>query len=134
LTGAAYCWGANYYGQLGDAGMKFTAFAPELVVGSRIYSTLTAGSAHTCGSTTVGAAYCWGGNATGGLGDGTTTMQSSPVGVAGGVSLSSLSLGSYHTCGLAAGGAVYCWGGNGQGQLGDGTTTDRLMPIRVRSP
>jgi alpha-tubulin suppressor-like RCC1 family protein len=134
MAGVAYCWGYNFNGQLGNGGTSSGGLAPEAVADTRVYSTLTAGSYHTCGSITGGAAYCWGGNSSGGLGDGTTTMQFSPVAVAGGLSFSGLSIGSYHTCGLSAGGAVYCWGWNGRGQLGDGTTTDRPLPNRVRNP
>src|SRR5438128_28731 len=36
------------------------------------WTSLTAGIAHTCGLTSGGAAYCWGLNVSGGLGDGST--------------------------------------------------------------
>jgi alpha-tubulin suppressor-like RCC1 family protein len=38
---------------------------------------------HTCGITTGNKIYCWGDNAFGQLGDGTTTRRLSPVKVAG---------------------------------------------------
>ena len=92
---------------------------------------MSAGFVHTCGFTTAGAAYCWGFNIYGALGDGTTTDRSSPELVAGGVSFAAVSAGDGHTCGVTAAGAAYCWGDNSSGQLGDGTTTNRLTPVRV---
>ena len=95
------------------------------------FSTVSAGTYHTCGLAAVGAAYCWGFNGHGELGDGTTTNRSTPTLVAGSVSFLAISSGDTHTCGLAAAGAAYCWGDNSTGQLGDGTTTNRLAPTPV---
>ena len=129
--GAAYCWGYNLYGQLGD-GTTTDRSSPVLVAGSVSFAAVSAGVyGHTCGVPAGGAAYCWGPNPYGELGDGTTTNQSSPVLVAGGVSFAAVSAGGAHTCGVTAGGAAYCWGLNSKGQLGDGTTTNRSSPVLV---
>src|SRR5437667_86445 len=131
--GAAYCWGSNFSGQLGD-GTTTDRSSPVLVAGSVSFAAVrAAGNAFTCGVTSGGAAYCWGNNIYGQLGDGTTTNRSSPVLVTGGVSFAAVSAGGDggHTCGVPAGGAVSCWGYNGSGQLGDGTTTNRSSPVLV---
>jgi alpha-tubulin suppressor-like RCC1 family protein len=100
------------------------------VSGGLAFQALSAGDYHTCGLTTSGAAYCWGLNVSGQLGDGTTANRASPVAVSGGLVFQALRAGRYHTCGLTASGAGYCWGDNSSGQLGDGTGF-RVSPVAV---
>jgi alpha-tubulin suppressor-like RCC1 family protein len=80
--GAAYCWGANNYGQLGGPTTGHTATAPVGVAGGITFASLTGGRAHTCGLTSGGAAYCWGANNRGQLGDGSNADHAAPVAVA----------------------------------------------------
>ena len=94
------------------------------------FASVSAGQ-HSCGVTTVGAAYCWGYNGAGGLGDGTNTNSNVPVAVAGGHSFASVSASSLHSCGLTTAGTAYCWGYNYYGQLGDGTNTASNVPVAV---
>jgi alpha-tubulin suppressor-like RCC1 family protein len=84
---------------------------------------------HSCALTPAGAAYCWGVNGSGELGDGTQTDRTVPTAVSGSVVFSSLAAGRSTTCGLTADGSAYCWGLNGTGQIGDGTTTSRTTPV-----
>ena len=92
---------------------------------------MSAGTVSTCGLTTAGAAYCWGENGLGELGDGTEVDRSTPVPVAGGLSLTAVSVGGHHACGLTGAGEVYCWGDNQAGQLGSGTLDGSTVPIKV---
>ena len=81
---------------------------------------------------TVGhAAYCWGFNGYGRLGDGTTDPRLVPTLVAGGVSFDVVTAGNAHTCGISTDHVAYCWGWNERGQLGDGTTGQRLIPTAI---
>jgi len=130
--GGLRCWGANSYGQLGD-GTTTRRRVPTRVSG--LWSgvaAVSAGSWHTCALMDVGAVMCWGNNAYGRLGDGTTTERHAPVDVS---HLSSgaadISAGTAHTCALVSGGSVKCWGYNAYGQLGDGSRWGSDTPVDV---
>ena len=134
-AGAAYCWGFNADGELGDgSGTGQLTPVPVAAPPGVSFLAVSVGGNHSCGVTASGAAYCWGSNGAGELGDGTTTNQLSPVQVAGSVSFATLTAGFFHTCGVTAAGAAYCWGANSSGRLGDGTTTQRLTPVLVAAP
>ena len=131
-AGGAWCWGANFAGQLGD-GTTTTRPTPVAVsgLGSGVVS-VAAGEGHTCAATSTGALACWGGNAFGQLGDGTTTMRRVPVvvpGLANGVV--AVDSRSQSTCAVMTDGTVLCWGRNYYGELGDGTTMNRCLPTDV---
>jgi alpha-tubulin suppressor-like RCC1 family protein len=92
VAGAAYCWGAREFGQLGDGattgsqqcydgdlGLVDCSVVPVPVAGGLTFAAVSTGNASACGVTTEGAAYCWGANNAGQLGDGTKTNQAIPV-------------------------------------------------------
>ena len=81
-----------------------------------------------------GAAFCWGGNDRGQLGDASTITWPEPVPVVGGHVYTRIAVGAAHACGLRADGAAFCWGQNGWGELGDGTQTLRRAPTPVAKP
>lgn len=89
-AGAAYCWGANEYGELGtDTTIPscgtwnnlplWCSNVPVPVAGGIVFTSLALGQEFACGVDTSGIAYCWGRNDFGQLGDGTTTDRSTPV-------------------------------------------------------
>ena len=131
-AGAAYCWGYNAFGQVGD-GTTTDRAVPTAVLGGLTFTSLADGNAdHACGLTSGGAAYCWGFNGYGQLGDGTTTNRSGPVAVAGGLTFTQLAVSVNATCGRTSGGALYCWGSAGYGLYGDGVQgTVHLTPTAV---
>lgn len=130
--GDAYCWGENGLGMLGD-GTNINSNTPVIVNGGLDleFASISAGSAHTCAVTTAAAAYCWGSNSAGKLGDGTTTSSPTPVIVFGGLSFAGISARASHTCAMTTTGAGHCWGHNAEGQLGDGTNDDSSAPVAV---
>ena len=95
------------------------------------FTSIHSGIFHACGLLEDGAAYCWGRNSSGQLGDGTTASSVKPVRVSGGLTLRSLAVGDEHTCGVSTEGTAHCWGNNSRGQLGNGSTTRRVSPTPV---
>ncbi|MBL0124929.1 MAG: chromosome condensation regulator RCC1 [Betaproteobacteria bacterium] len=93
---------------------------------------ITAGGAHNCASTAAGGVVCWGINANGQLGDGTTIARSTPANVSslpfGSIALAA---GASHSCAVTSTGAVKCWGGNAHGQLGDNSIIQSPVPVDV---
>jgi alpha-tubulin suppressor-like RCC1 family protein len=81
-AGAAYCWGSNSKGQLGNGSVGGTSTVAVPVSGGLTFVSLSAGGAHTCGVTPDGAIYCWGSNSSGQLGDGTLIDRATPVRIA----------------------------------------------------
>lgn len=104
---------------------------PEPPAGALRYTQITAGYYHTCALSVERRAYCWGGNGSGALGDGTREDRARPAAVTGVPAFTAVDAGAGHTCALTSGGAAWCWGQNDEGQLGDGTFVVRERPTAV---
>ncbi|HEY7394655.1 MAG TPA: hypothetical protein VH559_07420 [Gemmatimonadaceae bacterium] len=139
--GAGYCWGGSIWGAMGIATNDATASVvePQLIATNLLFKDIDAGNIHTCAVTVAGAAYCWGSDLNGRLGDGDAVMgtKATPFAVSGGLHFVSISAGDKHTCGVTSSGPgvfsgpAYCWGSNSSGQLGDGTFAAHTMPTLV---
>jgi len=78
-----------------------------------------------------GAAWAWGNNQSGQLGDGDTADSSTPLAVAGLNDVVAVASGGSHSLAVTADGSVWSWGANGSGQLGDGNNADSAAPIKI---
>ena len=134
--GAAWCWGWNFFGQLGndERGAQDERFpSPLAVAGEHVFATLAAGGNHTCALTAAGVPWCWGLNEHGqvGIEDLQVGGPVRPFLVEGGLTFEALTAGGAHTCGLTGAGAAWCWGSGYDGQLGTGNRLDRRNPTAV---
>ena len=119
--GAAWCWGDNASGQLGDgtthdrhravrvtkAGGGYLTKVTAISTNGYTISSFGVVQFATCARTSKGAAWCWGDNTSGRLGDGTTTNRHPAVRVtkAGGGDLTGvtrISAGLDSSCALTA--------------------------------
>ncbi len=141
-TGAAYCWGSNSYGQVGDTTAGTDRLVPTAVdtttgLTSTTVARISSGAYHTCAVTTAGAAYCWGYNLNSQLGDTTSVDKWSPTAVdtttgLTATNVASISAGGQHTCAVTTAAAAYCWGNDADGETGDGTSgANRTTPTAV---
>ncbi|HMI46399.1 MAG TPA: hypothetical protein VK491_09570, partial [Gemmatimonadaceae bacterium] len=71
-------WGYNPNGRLGN-GTTNDASIPTAVSGGHAFTQLSMSQDHTCGVTTDGNAWCWGGNDMGELGTRSLTPSQVPV-------------------------------------------------------
>ncbi len=129
-----WCWGTNYFGELGDGstGSQSLAVQVQGLPDDAVVSKIAAGYSFTCALLQDGTVWCWGDNISGTVGDGTTENRSQPTQVVGlDADASRLSAGQNHACVVLQDGTAKCWGANYDGELGDGTTTDRHEPTQV---
>lgn len=139
--GLMYCWGyhgagsgATGDGRLAQGGISNDVIHPQQVgAAGVVWRSVSLGFTTGCAVRTDDTLWCWGANADGQVGDGTTTKRESVVQVApgaGGV-WSSVVVGERHACALRVDASAWCWGYNGDGRLGLGTTTAATTPQQV---
>ncbi|HEX6533879.1 MAG TPA: Ig-like domain-containing protein [Gemmatimonadaceae bacterium] len=133
-SGAPYCWGNDYSGQVGDGDRTSPLYRPQPtpVAGGLSFQMMAAGGEHSCGLTADGAVYCWGGNSVGQAGSSNVGGYAfAPQLVASSVPFARIAASENTTCALTSAGAAQCWGDNSNGKIGDGTTTNRTAPTPV---
>jgi alpha-tubulin suppressor-like RCC1 family protein len=115
----------------GAGDVLFTAIA-QPVAGDIRFRYLDAGGYHACGITTTEQLLCWGYNADGQLGLGSTSFVPSPTLVPGDQRYRRVYGGLYHACGITFASEAFCWGNNGEGRLdGKPNTAPNPNPVKV---
>jgi alpha-tubulin suppressor-like RCC1 family protein len=135
-VGYTFCWGGSFLGT--SNAMLFDWDKP--VSGMHTFTSFSLGPTHTCALTNTGAAWCWGRNTSGELGDGAVLSGSfpeefDPVQVVGGHVFASITAGAGFTCAVDTAGAMWCWGQGANDQLAanQGTLALSSSPIAIAS-
>lgn len=125
--GSVRCWGANYFGQLGD-GSEVPSDTPVRAEISGVTAIAT-GTHHTC-AIAGDSVLCWGADMVGQLGEASTGEHlSTPTVIPTIARAESIAAGGDHTCVKLRGRtAPRCWGYNDVGQVSPG------KPYIVRPP
>lgn len=123
-----YCWGNNFFGELGDGTTVSRADARPISSTLR-FTVVSKAGAHACALAEDGSAYCWGENRWGQLGVGEVpynnfgAMATTPRRVETDTKFTAIAAGGLEfTCGLTTTGRAWCWGRDeNASQLGDRT-------------
>lgn len=137
-AGGVMCWGMNSSGQLGN-GTTTQALYPVAVTGlTSGITSISVGYGHACAVTSAGGVMCWGDNAYGQLGDGTTVAKSTAVAVRTSsvdasplTGVSRVELGREHSCAIMTDQTARCWGNGADGRLGNNAAISSSAPVTV---
>lgn len=133
--GQLYLWGANFYGQLGNATTANQTEPVKVLEGIKVKEIELSGGSNAGGQSAAiaedGSLYLWGKNTYGQLGTGDTDNRTVPFRLDLPGKVKAVRLGEDNTAAITEGGELYMWGRNRAGQLGDGTTTDRQEPVKI---
>lgn len=124
--GQAFCFGNNYYGQLGN-GTTTDSLTPVQVSGLEGVVKVTVGYDFSCALLFNGEVKCWGSNDGGQIGTDDVGPVSTPSPVISVTDSVDLQSGDKHSCTINSSKKVLCWGRNTSAQLGNGHIQDRAL-------
>lgn len=124
FNGHAWCWGFNYFGQIGDGTSGTDRTVPTAVIMPEgvTFVQIAPGGAHTCALDNNQKIWCWGANNVGQIGNGEAgaavfALEPTMITPQEDVDFLSVSSGAYHSCGVMTTGSILCWGGNYSKQI-----------------
>jgi len=136
LNGTLWCWGKAE----GTRGVTWNVangdpeagnpVGPKQVGAATNWVSVEGSTTHVCARNTLSEIWCWGENANGQLGDGTTNKSQVPVKVKGpiGKAWYSFSVNYQTSCGIQATG-LWCWGNNSSGAILPDSSKDAVINI-----
>jgi alpha-tubulin suppressor-like RCC1 family protein len=131
VDGGVTCWGANGSGQLGATAVRRLRGPVSAQLGDQRAVEVAAGGAHTCAAISNGTLRCWGDNAAGQVGNGSTTtplpLPTSVATVTGASRQTTLASGYAHACAIRGDGFSECWGYNFSQQAGGPSTSGNVV-------
>lgn len=146
VSGTAYCWGENGYGEMGAGWQHVPGVPAELqprpvtIWGSLLWTQVTAGRFYSCGLLDNAELMCWGRGANGQLGNSELKDHILPQLVEvepgrlfrpGNGTIANVDAGATHACAITIDGRALCWGEGPAGQLGSGEYLT-MVPYPVR--
>ncbi len=131
--GTMWCWGANWWGMLGD-GSYTNRYVPTQAGVDTNWESVTVGRGVACGIKTNGELWCWGANWEGQAGTGTFgNSYGSPVRVGTKIDWAQVSAANNHTCAVDDATDLWCWGSDAWGKLGNGVAGTQHAPQLITS-
>lgn len=133
-NGTLWAWGLNQYGLLGNGtgGGGAHMDVPTQVGTANDWMKFSIADQAVIALKTNGSLWTWGWNASGLLGNGTTTTTTFiPTQVGADTDWAEVAIGINHAAALKTNGSLWTWGKNDFGQLGDGTAGDHYFPAQA---
>jgi len=136
--GSVWSWGHDASGQLGDGAVLP---GPDLSIPEQVIApsstdpvtAIAAGDSFSMARKMDGSVWTWGNDASGELGDNTTTDRSTPAVVSGLTSgVSKIAAGGSFCVVIKTDGSVWAWGNNQSGEIGNNDApNDAHLPVQV---
>lgn len=137
-SGHLACWGLDKWGEVGNGTTEKYVTTPTAISLPGRVEEVSRGGWTTCAlvwgnASEPGVGYCWGDNAEGGVGDGSTSTDVDiPTRVKDlNDDVTQIAAGGVFGCALLKAGLVQCWGDNRDGDLGDNSTIRSSVPVTV---
>lgn len=129
-----YCWGANSSGQLGrntDTAAT-TTIAPVATYDTTLAQSISVNGSAVCAVLLNRSVQCWGSNALGQVGNGSTgAVVDVPTTVSGLTRVAAVSVGVREACAVRQDGTVWCWGTPTWGTFTGFPTATQTAPLKV---